>query len=280
MAAPSWAHALPTVTCSGTLGPGVIDANVTAEAGCDLAENTTVEGNVNVVEGGSLNDSPGLIVRGHLWSHGATHVEVYISLIGKSVVIEHTTAGVLLTGGGSIDGLVRIENNAMMFMGYGNQGIEVYDLTLGSRLLVTKNDVESQEPSAQPQLVVDGTSVAGEVRINKNTLSANAMTSLPAIEAYRVKTGGNLSVNSNNLELDYTGRSGDDYAIIRAAANEVGGRLSVSDNNFVSEDSPYDHGWFRIEENKVTNRLACRHDVGVTETTVEMNTAGSDAGLC
>lgn len=259
--------AVPTITCTGPIGPGTITANVVAGPGCVLEGETTIEGNVTVQSGGSLEAFGELSlhqITGNLIGDEASAIELAETHVAGRVHIDRTHGSVLLRFG-AIAGPAVIE--------YGSGSVEVDRVWICGNLRIHHNASNEDLGRRLPQgeVVVFGVRAGGSVEVAHNSLTG---TEADRLEVVGARVGGNLRVLSNRLEAEPPPPPSVRHVRLITSGNEVAGSMNVLRNTLI--DGEYTE--FAVEGNTVTNTLLCRHD-----SPAPMggdNTAASKRGQC
>jgi hypothetical protein len=247
MAAPSWGAA-PVTSCTGPLGPGTINGDVSAGAGCHLEPGTTVTGSVTVNPGGSLTTEESastVTINGNVTSEGATKILLRSVSIGRNVDVQGTT-GVAIILHGTVNGNVTIQKSCCetglgsvtvrgnMVMEYNDALLIITKAKIRMNLVVEHNTVIL--PSGD-HIEVTLSEIEGQVRLNNNSVSGGGTTGR-SILAFGDHVGKNLELSNNTAELP---------AALGVLNSTVAGTLNCESN----EPPPQDFGKPNIARKKL-----------------------------
>jgi len=266
MTTAAWAT-VPTIHCTGHIGPGKITGNVVAGPGCVLEGETTIEGNLTVKPGGSVEAFGEFSlhqITGNLISYEASAIELAETHVGGRVHITRTHGTVLLRFG-AVTGPVVIE--------YGSGAVRVDRTFVGGNLRIYHNASHENSERSRPEgeVVVTPRSVGGSVEVTHNSLTG---TEGDILEVGGASVGGTLRVAGNLLEAEPPQPPSPIRVHLSTFGNEVAGSMELLRNTLL--DGEYVQ--FAVEGNTVTNTLLCRRNSPTP--TGGSNTAASKQGQC
>jgi hypothetical protein len=259
--------------CAGPMGAVTIDGNVSAGPGCDLT-NTTVNGNVTVLPGGSLFVAPfssSTRIKGNVLSKGARSVEILSGSVGGHVQIDGTTAaahGDSVLFGVTVGGNVEIRNGAAF--------LAVQASTVGGNILVDGNSGSDSTGLFGDVVVGGGNTVRGNIDVHDNSASGSLFNDIevggngPAVAG---SIGGNLLFHHNEA----TGGTRFDATVV--SRNVVGGNLEFHHNAAAGPAGALVE--LEASGNAVQRILDCHDDIPApTDTLAGPNTAKQKKGEC
>lgn len=201
-----------STTCTGEIqGVTIITGNLVAGPGCYLDDAVTVNGNVVVRTGGSL-DTFSSTINGNVTSHGATSVSLGYTLVNGNVEIVGSTEGAGVWRS-TIVGNVLLKKNS---------GFGVEESRVSGNMKVSQNTADA---SATAYFDFDG--VGGNFDISNNRGDIRLVES---------GTVGNLDIRSNrgDIQLTITYAGGMDIrnnrGAIALAGNTIIGILNCQNN--------------------------------------------------
>jgi hypothetical protein len=254
MAAPSWG-ATAVTSCSGPLGPGTINGDVSAGAGCHLEPGTTVTGSVTVNPGGSLTTeehyAPTVKIDGDVTSEGATEILLEHVLIGGDVDVQGTTVVTQMVHG-RVNGNVNIQKSSGVVIG-------LESITVEGNVVMEYNDA---------LLVITEAKIGKNVVVEHNTTVSLPSRLLNIVEVTHSEIEGQVRLNNNSVP-------GSGFLIgVIAFGDYVRKSLEVSDNTAASP------GAVSVGGNVVAGTLTCESNKPPPEDVRKPNTAKKKLGQC
>jgi hypothetical protein len=254
MAAPSWG-ATAVTSCTGALGPGTINGDVSAGAGCHLEPGTTVTGSVTVNPGGSLTTevhyAPTVRINGDVTSKGATTILLEHVLIGGDVDVQGTTEFTQMVHG-RVNGNVNIQKSSGV-----DVGLEF--ITVEGNVVMEYNDA---------LLVITEAKIGKNVVVEHDTTATLPIRLFNIVEVTYSEIEGQVGLNNNSVS------AGGFITGVIAFGDHVRKSLEVSNNTAASP------GAVSVGGNAVAGTLTCESNEPPPEDVRKPNTAKKKLGQC